>query len=456
MPRLRRPAPAPALVLTLVLGLALAACSLTASTGSDTGSATALATATSAPPTAARTASSGPFAAAATAATPSGAGGAQATAPATVPASQGGAGGFPDVAGVAAKVRPATVLILNIVQGGPRGRGAPTQGGSEVPQGAGTGFIYDPAGFIVTNNHVVEGAQKLSVVLPPPDGRQFDAQLVGRDPQTDLAVVKINAQNLPTVPLGSSGELRIGDWVVAIGNALALPGGPTVTAGVVSALGRDEQEPPSESAPNQAGPTLYDLIQTDAAINPGNSGGPLVNLQGQVVGINTLGATDAQGIGFAISIDSAKPIIQTLSQGGTVTRAYLGVQVESVTPSVAAAQGLARTDGVVVGQVVAGTPAAQAGLQQGDVIVGIGDVTVKSQQDLQGALTSTFKPGDTVDVKINRGGTDRSSVADFITIGGCGISGRSRSMASQRSSHVIGLSRYSSAPASNALARSTG
>jgi S1-C subfamily serine protease len=309
---------------------------------------------------------------------------------------------------VAAKVRPATVLILNIVQGGPRGRGAPTQGGSEVPQGAGTGFIYDPAGFIVTNNHVVEGAQKLSVVLPPPDGRQFDAQLVGRDPQTDLAVVKINAQNLPTVPLGSSGELRIGDWVVAIGNALALPGGPTVTAGVVSALGRDEQEPPSESTPNQAGPTLYDLIQTDAAINPGNSGGPLVNLKGEVVGVNTLGTSEAQGIGFAISIDGAKPIVQQIRQNGRVVRAYLGIQLQTVTPSIAAAANLATGNGVEVASVVQGGPAARAGLQQGDVIVAINDVQVKSQGDLQGALTNKFKPGDTVDGKFNRGGTEQT------------------------------------------------
>jgi serine protease Do len=320
------------------------------------------------------------------------------------------AGTFPDVAGVADKVRPATVLVLNIAQGrGGAGRqaGQGTAGG-DVPQGAGTGFIVDSNGLIVTNNHVVAGAQKLTVTLPPPDGRSFDARLLGTDAQTDLAVLKIEASNLPTAPLGDSAALRVGDWVVAIGNALALEGGPTVTAGVVSATGRDAQEPGGTGTAQSAGPTLYDLIQTDAAINPGNSGGPLVNLRGEVVGINTLGATDAQGIGFAISIDGAKPIIQTLSQGGAVTRAYLGVQVESVTPSVAAAQGLARTDGVVIGQVVAGTPAAQAGLQPGDVIVGIGDVTVKSQQDLQGALTSTFKPGDTVEVKFNRGGADRT------------------------------------------------
>jgi serine protease Do len=219
------------------------------------------------------------------------------------------------------------VLVLNLAQGRTPvgGLASLTIGSTVVPQGAGSGFIIDPSGIIVTNNHVVEGAQALRVVLPPPDNRSFDAQLVGRDPQTDLAVIKITAASLPTVPLGNSAALRPGDWVVAIGNALDLPGGPTVTQGVVSATGRDEQEPPSQSAPNTAGPTLYDLIQTDAAINPGNSGGPLVNLQGQVVGINTLGSSQAQGIGFAISIDGAKPIIDQLRHGGTVTRAYLGI-----------------------------------------------------------------------------------------------------------------------------------
>ncbi|MGN6759612.1 MAG: S1C family serine protease, partial [Thermomicrobiales bacterium] len=202
---------------------------------------------------------------------------------------------LPDIASVAAKVRPATVLIYNYGQTS-NGRGIPgqgAQGGSgDVPQGAGTGFIIDPTGYIITNNHVVEGAQKLTVTLPPPDNRSFTATLVGRDPQTDLAVVKVDGQNLPTVPLGNSSALRVGDWVVAIGNALALQGGPTVTAGVVSATGRDEQEPPNASG---SAATLYDLIQTDAAINPGNSGGPLVNMQGEVVGVNTLGTTQAQG-----------------------------------------------------------------------------------------------------------------------------------------------------------------
>ena len=157
-----------------------------------------------------------------------------------------------------------------------------------------------------------------------------------------------------------------------------------------------------------AGPTLYGLIQTDAATNPGNSGGPLVNLKGEVVGVNTLGASDAQGIGFAIAIDAAKPIVEQLRRHGRVVRGYLGVTVQSVTPALAAAQGLARGDGVLVEQVSPGSPAAGAGLREGDVIVGLNDVPVASQRDLQAALTNRFKPGDTIDVRVNRGGGEQT------------------------------------------------
>jgi len=327
---------------------------------------------------------------------------------------------LPDVAGVAAKVRPATVLVLNLVQARARSGGIPgqmtpgsgalpgqaTPGAGTTPQGAGSGFIYDPAGYIITNNHVVEGAQQLKVVLPPPDNRSFDAQLVGRDPQTDLAVLKIDGPNLPTVPLGNSSQLQVGEWVVAIGNALALPGGPTVTEGVVSATGRDEQEPGAQQG--TVGPTLYDLIQTDAAINPGNSGGPLVNMRGEVVGINTLGSTQAQGIGFSIAIDGAKTIAQQLRDHGTVTRGYLGIGSATVTPALAASLGLTAQEGVVIGQLDPNGPAAGAGLQQGDVIVGLGDVPVHALQDLQNALTTKYKPGDNVAVKINRNGQEQT------------------------------------------------
>lgn len=310
-------------------------------------------------------------------------------------------GGLPDIVSVAARVRPATVLVSNIVQGRST-RQNPT--GGEVPQGAGTGFIIDAAGYIVTNAHVVAGAQKLTVQLPPPDGRTFDATLVGTSTINDLAVLKINASKLPTVALGTSGNLQVGEWVVAIGNALALEGGPTVTTGVVSATGRDAQEPGAMA--NQAGPTLYDLIQTDAAINPGNSGGPLVNMNGEVIGINTLGTTAAQGIGFAISIDTAKPIIQQLIQTGSVSVPYLGVaNPTTVTQSVAAANNLPRNDGVYIPQVLTGTPAAQAGLQQGDIIFAINNQAVTDTTTFQKALLQ-HKAGEAVTLKGNRGGKE--------------------------------------------------
>jgi len=200
---------------------------------------------------------------------------------------------------VANSVRPAVVQITNM-----QSQVGPFNQGAAVPAGVGSGVIYDGSGHILTNDHVIAGAQQLEVSLP--DKRSFPATIVGEDPQTDLAVVQISGDNLPIAALGASSNMQVGAWVVAIGNALALPGGPTVTQGVVSATGRTVQEP--GQTPNTAGPFLFDAIQTDAPINPGNSGGALVNLNGQVIGINTLVATQAepgvsaQGIGFAIAI----------------------------------------------------------------------------------------------------------------------------------------------------------
>jgi S1-C subfamily serine protease len=195
--------------------------------------------------------------------------------------------------------------------------------GSTQATGVGSGIIYDTTGYILTNYHVVEGASSLTVALT--DGRTFDGTVVGSDSKTDLAVVKIeaNGANLPVAVLGDSNALKVGDQLVAIGNALALPGGPTVTTGIVSALSRTVTEPSTQTTSSRytassAGTELTGLIQTDAAINPGNSGGPLINMQGEVVGINTLGAgqvepgVQAQGIGFAISINQAKTIAQQI------------------------------------------------------------------------------------------------------------------------------------------------
>src|SRR5262249_18429907 len=173
-------------------------------------------------------------------------------------------------------------------------------------QGLGSGVIFDSRGYVLTNNHVVQGAQQIRVTLP--DGRAFPGKLIGSDPITDLAVVKIDGRDLLVAQLGASSKLEIGETVIAIGNPLGLEGGPTVTVGVVSALARSIEDP--------GGPTLHDLIQTDAAINPGNSGGPLIRMSGEVIGVNTAIIQGAQGIGFAISINSAKPIVQELLRRG--------------------------------------------------------------------------------------------------------------------------------------------
>ncbi len=299
---------------------------------------------------------------------------------------------------VAHKVKPAVVQITN-EQVSFDQFSQPT-----VPVGVGSGVIYDDKGHILTNNHVVAGAQKLVVSLP--DGRSFPANLVGADSQTDLAVVQISGSNLPVAQLGDSSQLQVGDWVVAIGNALALPGGPTVTAGVISALGRTVQEPADQS--DKAGPFLFDVIQTDAPINPGNSGGPLVNLQGQVIGINTLVAgqaepgVQAQGIGFAIAIATAKPIADQLVSSGHAVHPYLGISYVPLSPSLAAQLGTNEKKGDVVAQVASGSPAEKAGLQTRDVITAIDGAQVQDESTLARVLNQ-HQPGDTVTLTVDRG-----------------------------------------------------
>jgi S1-C subfamily serine protease len=272
-----------------------------------------------------------------------------------------------------------------------------------VPAGVGSGFIYDRQGHILTNDHVVEGASSLLVALP--DGRSFPGTVVGTDPVTDLGVVQINGDNLPVAALGQASELQVGDWVVAIGNALALPGGPTVTQGVVSALNRSVQEPGTAQA---GGPLLVGLVQTDAPINPGNSGGPLANLQSQVVGINTLVAGQAepgvqsQGIGFAISIDTARQIADQLVSTGHAVHPYIGISFAPLTPSLARQLGTGAHSGVVVAQVVAASPAAQAGLQRGDVITAVDQQTLETDTALAEILAS-HNVGDTLTLSVQRG-----------------------------------------------------
>ncbi len=288
---------------------------------------------------------------------------------------------------VAAQVTPAVVYVAI------RAVVPSLFGFGQIQQGVGSGVIFDPRGYVLTNDHVIAGAQEIQVVLG--DGRQFTGRVVGRSPANDIAVVKIDGQDLPVARLGDSDQLRVGQWVVAIGNALGLEGGPTVTAGVVSALNRTIVDAP--------GTTFGPLIQTDAAINPGNSGGPLVNLRGEVVGINTAKIQTAEGIGFAIPINKAKEIVQQLLEARP--RPYLGIVSVPVTPALAAAYGLAVSRGVLVVDVEPGSAAERAGIQPGDIIVGFDGRAIGNADDLQAAL-SDHQPGDRVTIVVNRNGRE--------------------------------------------------
>ena len=275
-----------------------------------------------------------------------------------------------------------------------------------VPQEqAGSGVIIDDSGYIVTNNHVVEGAESITVTIP--DGRSFDATIVGTDPLTDLAVIEIDGDDLPTVSFGESSKLAVGEWVVAIGNALGLAGGPTVTVGVVSALGRTIQE--------ESGVTLYDVIQTDAAINPGNSGGPLINLQGEVVGINTakVTAVEVSGVGFAISSNTAKMVVQDLIEKGYVARPYLGITIMTVTPSIARSYDLATNEGALITRLVTGSPADEAGLSPGDVIIRFDGQRIITADDVVLAIRAN-EIGDEVEITYFRDSKEHTTSATLI------------------------------------------
>ena len=317
-------------------------------------------------------------------------------APAAVPRLAPPPGTLFSVVNVAAKVRPAVAQILV--------RGSSLSLFEPVPTaGEGSGVVFDRRGYILTNNHVVQDATEIIVSLPDRE-KTYTSRLVGRDPATDLAVVQIEPDNLPLANLGDSDALQVGEPVVAIGNALGLEGGPTVTAGVVSALSRSIDEP--------SGATLYGLIQTDAAINPGNSGGPLINMAGDVIGINTAVATGsseapAQGIGFAISINGAKPIINDLMAYGKVRRPYLGVETGTVTPALARQYRLSVDHGAYVARVVKGGPAARAGMEPADVIVKIDDDAIRSSVDLRKVMDRA-KIGQKVKIEIVRRGAHRT------------------------------------------------
>lgn len=254
-------------------------------------------------------------------------------------------------------------------------------------EGAGTGVVIRSDGYIVTNFHVIQGANDIRVTLPT--GKTYDATVVGYDIITDLAVLKVDDENLTTITMGDSDALHVGDWVVALGNALALKGGPTVTLGIVSARGRTLSTERGD---------LYDLIQTDAAINDGNSGGPLINLNGEVIGINTAIIRRAQGIGFAISSSAAQPIIDSLIAHGRVVRPLIGLTGADVTPARANQLGLNVDEGIIVTRMTLDGPAYEGGIRVGDVITKLNDIPTPDMAEFL-TLLWTFEIGQEIQVE---------------------------------------------------------
>ncbi len=266
---------------------------------------------------------------------------------------------------------------------------------SYTPQSLGSGFIWSPDGIIVTNNHVVEGASRIIVNLH--DRRRLPARLIGVDPDSDLAVLRVDARNLPAADIGTSSDLMIGETVVAVGNPFGLSG--TVTSGVLSAIGRSV---PSK----EEGRTFTDFIQTDASINPGNSGGPLLNIEGKVVGINVAIYAQAQGIGFAIPVDRARKVIEDLLRYGTVHSAWLGAVTATLTPEEAKRLDIETSRGALVARIFNGSPAAAAGLRIGDVIIAIDGKPVESRESFS-TLMATAAAGRPVTLSVQTGGRTR-------------------------------------------------
>jgi serine protease Do len=312
--------------------------------------------------------------------------------------------GLPDFISLAKKLGPSVVNVSTTqmrkpTQGGPgfgddqmgeffeRFFGAPVPRGPQRRSGLGSGFIIDSNGTILTNYHVVDGAEKISVTLS--DGNSYDAKVIGKDQKSDIAVVKIDAgRDLPAVNLGDSDRLEVGEWVMAIGNPFGLD--HSVTSGIVSAKGRNIG----------AGP--YDnFIQTDASINPGNSGGPLINLKGEVVGVNTAIVAAGQGIGFAIPINMVKRVVDQLVEKGKVVRGWLGVALQPLSKELVQTLGLPGADGALVSSTIPDSPAAKAGLQQGDVVLSYDKTPVEDSHHLQRLVAET-RVGKTVTLEVWR------------------------------------------------------
>jgi serine protease Do len=269
-------------------------------------------------------------------------------------------------------------------------------------QGLGSGVIVTSDGYIITNNHVVEGADELNISLP--DKRTFKAKVIGTDPKTDVAVIKIDAANLPALPWGDAAQLEVGEMVLAVGNPFGLS--QTVTMGIISAIGRA----------NVGIVDYEDFIQTDAAINPGNSGGALVNLKGELIGINTAIFSQSggyMGIGFAIPSTMAKSVMESLIKHGKVIRGWVGLSIQDVTPDLAKEFGTTETNGALVGDVMEDSPASKAKLERGDIITAYNGVTVRDSNHLRGLVAETA-PGTTVRLSVLR---DKKAVDCTVVIG---------------------------------------
>lgn len=272
------------------------------------------------------------------------------------------------------------------------------QGKQQIQRGTGSGFIINTDGFILTNAHVIDQADQVTVTLK--DGRTFDGKVIGSDPVTDVAVVKINASNLPIIDLGDSNQLQIGEWAIAIGNPLGLDN--TVTTGIISATGRNSTEIGESDK-------RVSFIQTDAAINPGNSGGPLLNSNGEVIGINTAIIQNAQGLGFAIPINKAQQIADQLISKGKVEHAYLGIQMVTLTPEIKDRlkdnQGLIvdSDKGVLIMRVMNDSPADLGGLKSGDIIVKVNNEAISSSTEVQ-QIVDSLSVGSNLPMTVQRNG----------------------------------------------------
>jgi serine protease Do len=314
----------------------------------------------------------------------------------TFPPESGPSITLPDFRPVVAEVMPSVVSITTEISA------SDFFGRQYTEYVRGSGILIDDAGYIATNNHVVEDAQSIYVELA--DGSTFPANIVGTETLSDLAVIKIDAVDLPYAYWGDSSSLSIGEWVLAIGNALGQE--IIATQGIVSRL---------NVSVNVEGNTLYGLIQTTTAINPGNSGGPLVNMAGEVIGITSVKivASEVEGMGFAISSDEAKPIIEDLIHYGHVTYPWLGVGSRTVTPSLAAARNLSVDRGALIEEVFADDPADAAGLREGDIIIRFDDEEINNVADLVQAIRAS-KIGEEVEIVFVRGGDTKTTSARLV------------------------------------------